>query len=212
MKNLFAITLLALAPAVVLAQAQATAPKSPAKNASSAAAKKSSAAKAAAKPRAKTTAKADDKVLVAKAQPSRTKAVAAGAVAAGAVGAAGVAAAGLTQQELSIAEQVHVGHIPCELGASVNVTADANAPGHFHVDGKGFKYHMAPVATTTGAVRLEDQKAGAVWLQIANKSMLMDQKRGQRLADDCMSPEQVAVAETLKKAPAPNLLEPSPTK
>ena len=210
MKNLFAITLLALAPAVVLAQAQATAPKSPAKNASSAAAKKSSAAKAAAKPRAKTTAKADDKVLVAKAQPSRTKAVAAGAVAAGAVGAAGVAAAGLTQQELSIAEQVHVGHIPCELGASVNVTADANAPGHFHVDGKGFKYHMAPVATTTGAVRLEDQKAGAVWLQIANKSMLMDQKRRQRLADECMSPAQYQVAQAIKKNPPPSVLDALP--
>lgn len=210
MKNLFAITLLALAPAVVLAQAQATAPKSPAKNASSAAAKKSSAAKAAAKPRAKTTAKADDKVLVAKAQPSRTKAVAAGAVAAGAIGAAGVAAAGLTQQELSIAEQVHVGHIPCELGASVNVTADANAPGHFHVDGKGFKYHMAPVATTTGAVRLEDQKAGAVWLQIANKSMLMDQKRGQRLADECMSPAQYQVAQAIKKNPPPSVLDALP--
>ena len=210
MKNLFAITLLALAPAVVLAQAQATAPKSPAKNASSAAAKKSSAAKAAAKPRAKTTAKADDKVLVAKAQPSRTKVVATGAVAAGAVGAAGVAAAGLTQQELSIAEQVHVGHIPCELGASVNVTADANAPGHFHVDGKGFKYHMAPVATTTGAVRLEDQKAGAVWLQIANKSMLMDQKRGQRLADECMSPAQYQVAQAIKKNPPPSVLDALP--
>ena len=210
MKNLFAITLLALAPAVVLAQAQATAPKSPAKNASSAAAKKSSAAKAAAKSRAKTTAKADDKVLVAKAQPSRSKAVAAGAVAAGAVGAAGVAAAGLTQQELSIAEQVHVGHIPCELGASVNVTADANAPGHFHVDGKGFKYHMAPVATTTGAVRLEDQKAGAVWLQIANKSMLMDQKRGQRLADECMSPAQYQVAQAIKKNPPPSVLDALP--
>lgn len=210
MKNLFAITLLALAPAVVLAQAQATAPKSPAKNASSAAAKKSSAAKAAAKSRAKTTAKADDKVLVAKAQPSRTKVVATGAVAAGAVGAAGVAAAGLTQQELSIAEQVHVGHIPCELGASVNVTADANAPGHFHVDGKGFKYHMAPVATTTGAVRLEDQKAGAVWLQIANKSMLMDQKRGQRLADECMSPAQYQVAQAIKKNPPPSVLDALP--
>lgn len=210
MKNLFAITLLALAPAVVLAQAQATVPKSPAKNASSAAAKKSSAAKAAAKSRAKTTAKADDKVLVAKAQPSRTKAVAAGAVAAGAIGAAGVAAAGLTQQELSIAEQVHVGHIPCELGASVNVTADANAPGHFHVDGKGFKYHMAPVATTTGAVRLEDQKAGAVWLQIANKSMLMDQKRGQRLADECMSPAQYQVAQAIKKNPPPSVLDALP--
>ena len=211
MKNFFAITLLALAPTVVLAQAQAAPSKSTAKNASSADAKKSSASKTAAKPRAKTTAKADDKVLVAKAQPSRAKAVAVGAVAAGAVGAAGVAAAaGLTQQELSIAEQVHVGHIPCELGASVNVTADANAPGHFHVDGKGFKYHMAPVATTTGTVRLEDQKAGAVWLQIANKSMLMDQKRGQRLADECMSPAQYQVAQAIKKNPPPSVLDALP--
>jgi hypothetical protein len=32
------------------------------------------------------------------------------------------------------------------------------------------------VATSTGTVRLEDKQAGAVWLQIANKSMLMNQK------------------------------------
>lgn len=209
MKNLFAITLLALAPAVVLAQAQATAPKN--------AAKKATAEKPAAKPRANaTTAKArgNNKIVVAKAQPTSSrvpaKTVAAGVVAAGAAGAVGVAAAGLTSQELSIAERVHVGRISCELGASVNVTADPHAPGHFHVDGKGFKYHMVPVATTTGTVRLEDQKAGAVWLQIANKSMLMDQKRGQRLADECMSPEQVLVAEAIKKNPPPSVLDALP--
>ena len=31
--------------------------------------------------------------------------------------------------------------------------------------------------------------------------MLMDQKRGQRLADECMSPEQIVVAEAIKKTP-----------
>jgi hypothetical protein len=37
--------------------------------------------------------------------------------------------------------------------------------------------------------------------------MLMDQKRGQRLADECKSPAQVIVAEGLKKAPARSLLD-----
>src|SRR3990167_3812251 len=92
------------------------------------------------------------------------------------------------------------------------MAADPDAPGHFHVGGKGFSYHMAPVTTTTGTVRLEDHKAGAVWLQIANKSMLMDQKKGQRLADECMSPEQVVVAEAIKKTPPPNLLDAPPAK
>ena len=78
------------------------------------------------------------------------------------------------------------------------------------MEGKGFKYYMTPVATTTGTVRLEDIKGGAVWLQIANKSMLMNQKLGQRLADECMSPEQTLVAEAIKKNPPPSVLDAAP--
>lgn len=116
----------------------------------------------------------------------------------------------LSPEELAIAERVHVGRIACELGQHVTVTADPASPGHFTIEGKGFKYRMTPVATTTGAIRLEDPRGGAVWLQIANKSMLMDQKRGQRLADECMSAEQTVVAEALKKNPPPSVLEPAP--
>jgi hypothetical protein len=97
--------------------------------------------------------------------------------------------------------------MPCELGASVNLTQDDKAPGYFDMQGKNFKYRMFPVATTTGAIRLEDQKAGAVWLQLANKSMLMNQKLGIRLADECMSPTQVAMAEVLKRNPPPSVLD-----
>jgi hypothetical protein len=123
--------------------------------------------------------------------------------------AAGIEAAeaALTPAELAIAERVHVGNLPCELGASVTLAADAKAPGYFDVQGKNFKYRMFPVATTTGAIRLEDQKAGAVWLQLANKSMLMNQKLGIRLADECMSPSQMAVAEALKLNPPPSVLD-----
>ncbi len=141
----------------------------------------------------------------AKAKPG-AKAAAAGAGAAAAAGAV-AAAAPLGPEELAMADRVFKGRMPCELGAFVNVAADEKNQGYFFIDGKGFRYHMMPVRTSTGAVRLEDKAAGAVWLQIANKSMLMNQKAGQRLADECMSPEQQQVAEAIKKAPPPSLLD-----
>ena len=126
--------------------------------------------------------------------------------------AAGVEAAeaALTPAEMAIAERVHVGKLPCELGASVTLTADAKYPGYFDMHGKNFKYRMFPVPTSTGAIRLEDQKAGAVWLQLANKSMLMNQKLGIRLADECASPAQMVVAENLKLNPPVSILEALP--
>ncbi len=161
-------------------------------------------AAASAKPAAKPAAKKQPAVSASRTDlKSAAKNVAAGIEA---------AEAALTPAELAIAERVHVGKLPCELGASVTLAADAKAPGYFDVQGKNFKYRMFPVATTTGAIRLEDQKAGAVWLQLANKSMLMNQKLGIRLADECMSPSQLAVAEALKLNPPASVLDaPKPT-
>ena len=123
--------------------------------------------------------------------------------------AAGIRAAevALTPAELEVASRVQTGQMPCELGATVNLEADGKMPGYFDLTGNGFKYRMHVVPTTTGAIRLEDQHEGAVWLQLANKSMLMDQKAGKRLADECTSPAQVAMAEELKKNPPPALIE-----
>jgi hypothetical protein len=87
------------------------------------------------------------------------------------------------------------------------MTADQHAPGYFNLQGQGYKYRMRPVTTSTGAIRLEDEKAGAVWLQLANKSMLMDQKKGRRLADECAHPDQVAVAKEMKINPPPALID-----
>ena len=109
--------------------------------------------------------------------------------------------------ELAIADRVHKGQLPCELGATVRLEADASQPGYFYLHGKGFRYRMHPVATSTGAIRLEDRKAGAVWLQLANKSMLMDQNKGRRLADECANAEQVAFAENMKTNPPPSLID-----
>lgn len=123
--------------------------------------------------------------------------------------AAGIRAAevALTPAELEIASRVQTGQMPCELGASVKLEADSKMPGYFDLTGKGFKYRLHVVETSTGAIRLEDKHEGAVWLQLANKSMLMDQKAGKRLADECTTPTQVAVAEELKKNPPPSLID-----
>ena len=120
------------------------------------------------------------------------------------------AQAALSLDELAIAQRVEVGRIPCELGAFVTVEADLQAPGYFDVSGKKFKFRMVPVVSSTGAIRLEDPAAGAVWLQLSNKSMLMNHKTGSRMADVCMTPAQVAFADAMLKNPLPSLLEPLP--
>ncbi len=112
----------------------------------------------------------------------------------------------LSEADLAMAKNVHVGDIPCELGAAVKVTA-LKREGFFLVTTKGHRFQMHPVESRTGAIRLEDPKRGAMWLQLGNKSMLMSQKLGQRLADECQSPQQVTFAEALKKNPVPSILD-----
>lgn len=107
----------------------------------------------------------------------------------------------LTPAELAIAQYIHTGRIQCALGANVTVTADEKNPGFFHVSAGKQRYYMHPVESRTGAIRLEDNRAGAMWLQLGNKSMLMDQKRGQRVADECAAPAQREFAAQLGNQP-----------
>ena len=83
----------------------------------------------------------------------------------------------LTDAELAIAPRVQVGRLPCELGQLVELLADPQANGYFRLVIGKLSYRVSPQETTTGAIRLEDKIAGIVWLQLANKSMLMDQKQ-----------------------------------
>ena len=118
----------------------------------------------------------------------------------------------LDEKAMAVAEQVHTGRIVCELGNVVQITPDPQNRGFFMLQMGKHRFHVSPVPTSTGAIRLEDAHAGAMWLQLSNKSMLMNSKLGQRMADECQSPAQVAVAEAMKKGPAFNLLDgPSPS-
>jgi Ni/Co efflux regulator RcnB len=113
----------------------------------------------------------------------------------------------LNDADLEVAKRVSTGKAQCELGADVTVTEDEKKPGFFNVTTKGLKYRMHPVESRTGAIRLEDPRAGAMWLQLGNKSMLMNQKAGLRIADECQTAAQVAFAEEMKKNPPKSLFE-----
>ena len=95
------------------------------------------------------------------------------------------------------------------LGASVKIRP-LKRDGFFLVQVKQTRFVMHPVESRTGAIRLEDPERGAMWLQLGNKSMLMNQKEGKRLADECQSPEQLKFAADMKNRPPVNLLEPAP--
>jgi len=119
----------------------------------------------------------------------------------------------LSESDLALARRVHVGRTQCELGADVTVQLDEKKPGYFLVWTKNLRFRMHPVESRTGAIRLEDPRQGAMWLQLGNKSMLMNQKQGLRIADECQNAEQMAFAEDMKKNPPKPLFEgadPSP--
>ena len=113
----------------------------------------------------------------------------------------------LSPEQMVIANKVLVGKINCELGVVVTMTNDEHSPGRFFLDMGSKRYVLLPVITSTGAVRLEEESSGAVWLQLGNKSMLMSQKEGKRLADDCMNPDQLLVAQAMERNPQPGLLD-----
>lgn len=113
----------------------------------------------------------------------------------------------LTPEQLALADRIALGKMPCELSAFVHVKPDPAGPGRFILETAKQKFHMVPVVSLTGALRLEDPSAGAVWIQLGNKSMLMDQKAGRRLADACVSADQAIVAKELERNPAPSLLD-----
>ena len=94
------------------------------------------------------------------------------------------AAAGLpaaTPEQMSAAERTLVGPYACEFNQSVMVEPTPKSPGYIDVKHQKAVYTMKPVLSSTGALRLEDVKGGTLFLQIANKSMLMDTKAGKRL-------------------------------
>lgn len=142
---------------------------------------------------------ASKKLTVAKAPASAKKAAAAKQAEADTVSAVDHARP-VSQNQLDIAARVLTGKAACEFDQSVDVSPMEGRPGVFKVGFKNASYTMVPEETTTGAVRLEDKRAGVMWLQIPSKSMLMNSKIGQRMVDACMHAEQRAAVNASRAA------------
>jgi hypothetical protein len=104
----------------------------------------------------------------------------------------------IDEERMAVAPRVLQGESVCEFGHKVAVHPHPHLPGRFHLLHRGQQHVLTPQPTTTGVVRLENAKAGLLWLQVPVKSMLMDTKKGQRVADQCMHPAQHAEVEAMR--------------
>lgn len=102
------------------------------------------------------------------------------------------------QAQLEAAERTHFGVYECDFKQTIDVSMNAKYPGYVDVKFKKDTWTMKPSISSTGALRLEDVKGRTLLLQIANKSMLMDTKIGQRLVDACVHEKQRAAMEASK--------------
>lgn len=79
----------------------------------------------------------------------------------------------------------------CELGNKVTIYKVENDDTHIALRWKKRLMRLTRVETTTGAHRFENRKVGLVWLGIPAKGILLDSKKGQQLANECKSTEQM---------------------
>jgi hypothetical protein len=126
--------------------------------------------KAPAKPAAKSTAKA--------AAPVAAAATAAALPAAGA-------------DQVYAANVAHIGNYDCEFGQKITVEK-ASTEGYLNLRYQGQQWTMKPELSSTGALNLNDLRGRMRYLQIANKSMLMDASAGRRVVDGCQHDTQKA--------------------
>lgn len=106
------------------------------------------------------------------------------------------------EAQRAAAALVYTGPYVCELNKTLSVTPDAQHEAYMDVLFGKSRYLVKPVLSTTGAVRLEDVKGQALMVQIAQKSMLLDVKVGQRLADECVSEKQAETRRAVAAAAA----------
>jgi hypothetical protein len=110
-------------------------------------------------------------------------------------------------EQLDAANAAHLGDYNCEFEQKVTLEPYSKTPGYIELKQNAQAWVMKPVMSSTGALRLEDVKGRILMIQIANKSMVMDTKIGQRLVDGCVHEKQRAFIATQG-----SLLSPEPAK
>jgi hypothetical protein len=105
-----------------------------------------------------------------------------------------VEVAAADEQQLLAAKEVLLGESGCEFEQKIQLDASAKHPGYVDLSFNKKTYTMKPVMSPTGALRLEDVRSETLMIQIASKTMVMNQKTGQRLVDNCVHPDQRTVS------------------
>jgi hypothetical protein len=82
----------------------------------------------------------------------------------------------------------------CELGNKVTIFRNDGDEKYIAIRWEKRIRRLVRVPTTTGANRFENHAAGLVWIGIPAKSMLLDSKKGQQLANECKLIEPAAAA------------------
>ena len=123
------------------------------------------------------------------------------AAAAATAGAAGAAAAGTDEEdrEPDTAGSIDLDY-NCALGDKVTIFSNANDDKHIALRWNKRLMRLTRVDTSTGANRFENRRQGIVWIGIPAKGILLDSKKGQQLANECKSAEQMKPS-TLPAAP-----------
>jgi hypothetical protein len=108
---------------------------------------------------------------------------------------------GKTEPEAVIAEadstqieavgRVYTGSSDCEFNQKISVEPSQKHTGYVELQHGKKSWLMRPVVSSTGAVRLEDVRAEALLIQIGSKTMLLNQKTGQRIVDECRHAKQL---------------------
>ncbi len=104
------------------------------------------------------------------------------------------------EAQLAAAERAYLGNYDCEFKQHVHIDKHPKTAGYINVAWQKQVLTMKPVLSSTGALRLEDVTGRTLMIQIANKSMLLDTKIGQRLLDECIHPEQEKLIAAAKAA------------
>jgi hypothetical protein len=104
------------------------------------------------------------------------------------------------EAQIAASERAYLGDYACEFKETVHIDKNPKVAGYIDVAWKKQVITMKPVLSSTGALRLEDVTGRTLMIQIANKSMLLDTKLGQRLLDDCVHPEQARLMAEAKAA------------
>jgi membrane-bound inhibitor of C-type lysozyme len=107
--------------------------------------------------------------------------------------------AAASPEQMEAAGRTLLGPYDCEFNQTITVAMNDKSPGYVNIKHQKAVFTMKPVQSSTGALRLEDVTGKTLWIQIANKSMLMDQKAGRRIVDGCVHASQREAAAAAAK-------------